>query len=230
MTERESNYLTQDFKMEFLPNRTPFLHTTITPYFEELLDRMSGYGLTLFTNVQRLCPKYNLIKTISRDGNMVTVTINGEADVKNVKFTDADVQDAVSGYFNTIFDSIEKYAFIAEFSEELYPIYMSGLVEIPEAILGIVKESFISKDKNYNHYSIMFTQDAFERYIYPHKKYFNYIATKIMDADKASYYDKGYTMFISDKVSHYDTSIDRSIALTNAIVFGLFGIVNMQNQ
>jgi hypothetical protein len=51
-----------------------------------------------------------------------------------------------------------------------------------------------------------------------------------MDADKASYYDKGYTMFISDKVSHYDTSIDRSIALTNAIVFGLFGIVNMQNQ
>jgi hypothetical protein len=76
----------------------------------------------------------------------------------------------------------------------------------------------------------MFTQDAFERYIYPHKKYFNYIATKIMDADKASYYDKGYTMFISDKVSHYDTSIDRSIALTNAIVFGLFGIVNMQNQ
>jgi hypothetical protein len=37
-------------------------------------------------------------------------------------------------------------------------------------------------------------------------------------------------MFISDKHSKYDISLDRSIALTNAMVFGLFGIVNMLNQ
>jgi hypothetical protein len=173
MTEKESNYLAQDFKMEFLPDRTPFLHTTITPYFEELLDRMNGAGEILFTNIQRLySPKYKLIKSISRDGDMITVMINGEANVKNVKFTDEDVQNVTTGFFNTVFDLIEKYAFIEDFGEELFPIYISGLVEMPEGAMGVLKESFISKDKTYNHYSVMFSQEAFERFVYPHKKYF----------------------------------------------------------
>jgi hypothetical protein len=225
----QSDYFTQDFKMEFLPDRTPFMYTNITDEFEAKLNKMNDAGSTLFSNILKMNPELrNVIASIGRSNKMLSVRMLGKAAHKASEVSEDMIYKAVDTFTKIVCDTMDKYPVDAFLTDDITPIYTSGRADYPDNFLGVINDATVSYDQSFCCYTVLVNHEVYDNCIKDNTEYFNYVCKDIMHGGDVHYYDEGHAVAVVDENTGIGPSVDRCNAVACSVAFGLWGIINMQ--
>lgn len=223
--ELNKEYFTDEFKRAALPadmaaQMEPLLYTTMTQELTNLMDMIEDKGEALMSNMVKMLHQDRFIKHISRDGNMLSITLH------ETNTGDYEQREALAIICNFIGDKVMKWYGEDHAPEVLIPIYEAGLDHIPDSFIGWVEDMSMSYTTKYCNYCLSINQAAYENYCMPFKRHLTKIGKRIMKADKVMHYDEASTIIIMDKNTGKGPDHSRAHALACGITFAMFGIVN----
>ena len=218
----KADYFKEDFKMEFQPDRTPFVYTHITESFMNKLDSMFDSGSALLSNRIIMTGVGSLIEQISRVGDMLTVSLNKK--VANELKGDG-INEVISAFFTDVISIIEKYQVPGNF-ENFTPLFTCGYMYIPDQAPAYIIDTGISNDKYHNKYDIMIKPDAYKLLVVPYKSYIKDTIKKVMGCSKVVFYDNQEAISIVDQTKDIP-DVNKAVAYTMSMLFVLYGLDNM---
>ena len=218
----KADYFKEDFKMEFQPDRTPFVYTHITESFMNKLDSMFDSGSALLSNRIIMTGVGSLIEQISRVGDMLTISLNKK--VTNELKGDG-INEVISAFFTDVISIIEKYQVPGNF-ENFTPLFTCGYTYIPDQAPAYIIDTGISNDKYHNKYDIMIKSDAYKLLVVPYKSYIKDTIKRVMGCGKVVFYDNQEAISIVDQTKDIP-DVNKAVAYTMSMLFVLYGLDNM---
>lgn len=220
----KTDYFKEDFKMEFDPDGTPYVYAHITESFVETLNSMYDNGSALLSNRIRMTQAGSLIEHISRNNDLVTISLNKDM---TSKLKGDGTNEVISAYFTDVIGIIEKYITPENLaSGKFIPLFTCGYTYIPDQALAYLIDTGISYDNYHYKYDVMMHENAYKILVVPFKNYIKTMIKKIFGARKVVFYDKQMAISILDNISNNNT-IDKAIAYTMSVLFILYGLDNM---
>lgn len=219
----KADYFKEEFKMEFKPDRTPFVYTHLTDSFAAKLDSMFDQGSALLSNRIIMTGVGSLIEQISRVNDAITISLNKDM---AMKLKGDGINEVIGAYFNDVIGIIEKYKVPGNF-DQFTPLFTCGYTYIPDQAPAYIIDTGISYDRFHNKYDVMVQEKAYKILVAPYKNYIKSIIRNIMGASKIKFYDEQCSISIMDAATGNGPEVNKAIAYTMSVLFILYGIDNM---
>ena len=223
VTPLNERYYISDFKREALPDRTPLLYTQMTDELQEAMNRIPDKGAAIISNYIKTNELTWIIQRMSRDGSVLSVTLNNSDIVMGLK--DGNHRNLVNAVSNDIGDLVMKWYGKDIDPSALIPIYGSGLEHIPDSFIDMVYDTTMSYDQKTCNYCVMLKPEAYGHCI-SQKRYIRHILTDIMQGKKVLFYDDKKCIIVVDRNEGKGPTAARAHAICCGVIFTLFGIIN----